>query len=379
MTDNRVRVGFVVHQMQIAGAEILISQIIVRLKDEIAPTIFCLDAIGELGSKLAEQGVPVVVLDRKPGIDQGLPFRLAKEIKSRSIEVVHAHQYTPFFYTALARLTGCWATKIVFTEHGRHFPDIVSWKRRLANRFILSQFSNVTTACCDFSTVALKQKEGFSRAFTIPNGVAVEDLPPRGTPDQQRELRTKLGLCNDLQYVACVARFHPIKDHAMLLRAWAIVQMKVPNARLILVGDGSERAAMEELSRTLRLETSVQFWGIRHDIGDILRAVDLFALSSISEASSLTLLEAMACECPVVATDVGGNSEHFTHGVEGYLVPRGGSREMGEKLTKLLRNDEAREQMGSFARRRVVDKFDLKVSVARYHEIYTQWSKDRGV
>jgi len=364
--------------MQIAGAEILISQIIDRLKTKIAPTIFCLDAIGELGSKLVEQGVLVVVLDRKEGIDQGLPFRLAKEIKSRSIEVVHAHQYTPFFYTALARLAGCWTTKIVFTEHGRHFPDIVSWKRRLVNRLVLSQVSNVTTACCDFSTAALKYNEGFSRAFTIPNGVAIENYLPRGTPVQQTELRTKLGLCNDLQYVVCVARFHPIKDHAMLLRAWAIVQMKVPNARLILVGDGAERIAMEALSRDLRLESSVQFWGIRHDISEILRAVDLFALSSISEASPLTLLEAMACECPVVVTNVGGNGEHIKHGIEGYLVPRGDSREMGERLTKLLRNDEARSQMGRLARQRVVDKFDLKVAVARYLEIYTQWSKDRG-
>ena len=156
-----IRVGFVMHKMQVAGAEVLVTQIIEQLGERIEPVVLCLDAIGELGYRLIDKGVPVISLDRKPGMDWAVAKRLAHEIKTRRIEVIHAHQYTPFFYTALARMRHGARAKVIFTEHGRHYPDIVSWKRRWANRLVLQRYADITTACCDFSTEALKNLEGF--------------------------------------------------------------------------------------------------------------------------------------------------------------------------------------------------------------------------
>ena len=155
------------HKMQVAGAEVLVKQIIERLTGVIDATVFCLDGIGELGHQLIDAGTPVIDLGRKPGLDWSVAGRLATEIKTRDIEVLHAHQYTPFFYSALARLRYRVSAKIIFTEHGRHYPDIVSWKRRMTNRLCFQRYSDVTTACCDFSTVALQNVEGFPRAFTL--------------------------------------------------------------------------------------------------------------------------------------------------------------------------------------------------------------------
>ncbi|HAY80138.1 MAG TPA: glycosyl transferase family 1, partial [Planctomycetaceae bacterium] len=95
-----LRVGFVMHIMQVAGAEVLVAEIIRRLGERIQPTIFCLDGIGTLGEQLQQQGIDVVCLNRQPGFDRSLAFRFAREIRQRKIDVLHAHQYTPFFYSA---------------------------------------------------------------------------------------------------------------------------------------------------------------------------------------------------------------------------------------------------------------------------------------
>lgn len=403
MSAPKIRIGFVLHVMQVAGAEVLVERMIESLGEEIEPTVFCLDSIGTIGERLQAAGVPVVVLGRRPGIDWSLAGRLAREVRSRHIDILHAHQYTPFFYCALARLRGA-KTKILFTEHGRHYPDVVSSKRRWANRLVLSRFADRATACCEFSAKAVREIDGFGHCDVLPNGVPLENLPARGDSAEQTRLRSKLGFDLDRPYVACIARFHPVKDHATLLRAWPEViqrsrkrvvtahlgrntgdngrpqtpsgHMQVADQpldpKLLLVGDGPERDRLQQISRDLEITDSVDFLGVRDDVAEILRCVDVFTLTSVSEAASLTLLEAMASECPAVVTDVGGNGEHLTDGVEGYLVPRGDSGAVAAAIDQLLENPAAARAMGRSARQRVLQNFSLETAVRKYHEIYRQ-------
>jgi len=366
-----IRIGFVMHKMQVAGAEVLVRQIIECLEDEIDATVLCLDGLGEIGQQLRDRGVPVIVLDREPGFDRGLAGRLAKEVKSRKIQVLHAHQYTPFFYAAVAKMRHRLRCKILFTEHGRHYPDVVSAKRRWINRLLLQRYADVTTACCDFSTEALQQIEGFSGAITLRNGVELDKLPERGDEAELRSLRVRLGLEEGRPYAACIARFHPVKDHATLIRAWSKVHADVPEAGLLLVGDGPERAAIESQIAELAeanpsLTDSISFLGIRHDVPDLLRAVDVFTLTSVSEAASLTLLEAMASGAASVVTDVGGNAEHLRDGEDGYLVPRGDDQALANRLSQLLKDPEHAQVLGRSARSRIVDHFDLNDVVQQY-------------
>src|SRR5262245_47585746 len=121
-----IRVGFVMHLMQVAGAEVLVDETIRRLGHQIDPVVLCLDGTGQLGERMRSDGIPVVDLGRRPGIDIVIARRLAYQISSRDLEVLHAHQYTPFFYSALARLLVRRRLYLVFTEHGRHYPDEVS-------------------------------------------------------------------------------------------------------------------------------------------------------------------------------------------------------------------------------------------------------------
>ncbi len=211
---------------------------------------------------------------------------------------------------------------LIFTEHGRHYPDCVSRLRRAVNSILLNRLASAINACCGFSAESLSLVDGFAkhRIEVIANGI---DLTRYCRPSDRKSVRHRLGLDPARRYIANVARFHPVKDHALLLRAFAKVATVRDNVDLLLVGDGTLRSELEALVRQLSIERQVCFLGVRSDVPAILQAADVFALTSLSEAASLTLLEAMASSLPVVVTEVGGNPEIVRHGIEGILVPRG--------------------------------------------------------
>jgi glycosyltransferase involved in cell wall biosynthesis len=244
--SSPIRVGLVVHVMQVAGAEVLVAETVRRLRGEVEATVFCLDAVGTLGERLRDEGVDVVCLGRRPGRDWRVGWRLAREARARRVEVLHAHQYTPFFYSALARVFHGGGLRIVLTEHGRHYPDVVRPLRRAVNRLVLDHLADAVNACCEFSAEGLARVDGFSgsRIEVIENGI---DLPRYHSSGDRAALRRKLGLDPDRRYVVTVARFHPVKDHAMLLRGFAAAAASRPDVDLLLAGDGPLRPDLERL------------------------------------------------------------------------------------------------------------------------------------
>jgi len=363
------RVGFVLHVMQVAGAEVLVKEIIERLGPRIEPTVFCLDGIGPLGEQLRAAGTEVVCLGRKPGRDWGVAWRLAREVRRRQIAVLHAHQYTPFFYAALAAPLSGRRPRVILTEHGRHFPDTVSKLRRALNRMVLDRLADAVNAVCGFSARSLCRVDGFAgrRIEVIENGIVVERY---STPADRDALRRRLGLDPQRRYIANVARLHPVKDQASLLRAFARLAETRGDVDLLLVGDGPLRGDLMDLARGLGIDRRVRFLGVRRDVPDLLGAVDIFALTSVSEAASLTLLEAMAAGLPVVVTAVGGNPEMVRHGREGLLVRRGDAEDMAAALQQLLDDPHTAAALGQAARARVWAHYRLERTVERYARLY---------
>jgi glycosyltransferase involved in cell wall biosynthesis len=367
VSADRVRIGFVLHVMQVAGAEVLVAETIRRLGTRLDPVIFCLDDIGTLGEQLQRDGVPVIAFGRRPGLDLRVAKRLAREIRQRHVEVLHAHQYTPFFYTALSRLLTPGRVHVMFTEHGRHYPDIVSSKRRLANRLVFGRLADEIHGVCRFSADSLARVDGFRQPIdVIANGI---DLSRYSTISRE-QARQQLDLPQDRSFVACVARFHPVKDHAMLLRAFARVASAVPTADLLLAGDGPLRGALTAQAADLGIADRVRFLGIRHDVPQLLRAANVFALTSISEAASLTLLEAMACRLPVVVTAVGGNPEIVQHDRQGYLVPRGDDAAAADAIVRLLGDPNRAAAMGDAGYNTVAAHYRLEDTIDAYYARY---------
>jgi L-malate glycosyltransferase len=365
MTGKPVRVGFVLHVMQVAGAEMLVAETIKRLGPRITPIVFCLDEVGQLGAELQREGIAVIAFNRRPGVDLSVSRRMARAIRERQLDVVHAHQYTPFFYASIAaRLSGI-RPRVIFTEHGRHYPDVVSVKRRLMNRLVFDHLADEVNAVCEFSARSVREKDGFRRVEVIPNGIDV----PRYTADCA-SARASVGLDASRRYITTVARFHPVKDHRTLLHGFAAVANVRGDVDLLLVGDGPLRPDLEELARALNVDGRVRFMGVRSDVAAILRASDVFAMTSLSEAASLTLLEAMASELPVVVTAVGGNPEIVRDGIDGLLVPRRSSAGVARALLKILSDSPMAAKMGRAGGERVRKQFRLDVTIRRYFDLY---------
>lgn len=366
---GRFRIGFVLHVMQVAGAEVLVAETIRRLRGRIDPVVLCLDGVGQLGEQMQSEGVPVVALGRRPGLDMAVAKRLAREVGTRRLDLVHAHQYTPFFYSALAKLFGGCRFHLMFTEHGRHFPDVVSWKRRLANRLVFSRLADEINGVCGFSVRSLANVDGFGARpmEVIENGIDPERYSPAA---DRADLRRELGLDPGRRYVVCVARFHWVKDHETLLDGFARTAAAVPEVDLLLLGDGDLRANLETRATRPDLAGRVRFLGVRMDVPKWLAASDVFVLNSLSEAASITLLEAMASGLPVVVTDVGGNPDIVRCDVDGLLVPRKDADATGTALTTLLQDLGLAGQMGAAGRERVLRDFRLDRTIERYYERY---------
>ena len=363
------RVGFVLHVMNVAGAEMLVLETIRRLSGRIHPVIFCLDAVGVIGERLRAEGIAVHAYNRTPGLDLSIARRMARDIRTHRIDVLHAHQYTPFFYGALAaRISGV-RPRVIFTEHGRHYPDVVSSKRRWLNRLVMDRLADNVNAVCGFSATALSVLDGFSssRIEVVPNGV---ELASYTRTVDRRELCGRLGVSPDRRYVVTVARFHPVKDHGTLIRGFARVAQALPDVDLLLAGDGQLRGELEALVASLGIADRVRFLGVRNDVADLLQLGDVFAMTSLSEAASITLLEAMASAVPVVVTAVGGNPEIARDGIEGRLVPRGDENAVAAALTDILRDAALAERLGRAGRERVRQHFQIVNTIDRYYRMY---------
>ena len=148
---NAPTIAHVVHRLYLAGAEVLAAALSRQLRERFNFVFFCLDEIGPLGEQLARDGFTVVDLQRTPGVDLSVASRMKQQCRALNVQLLHAHQYTPFFYSSMSRafptrlgpLIGS-QPRILFTEHGRHYPDYRRPKRVLANRFLLKRSDKVT-------------------------------------------------------------------------------------------------------------------------------------------------------------------------------------------------------------------------------------------
>jgi glycosyltransferase involved in cell wall biosynthesis len=369
--DNRPVICHVIHALGVGGAEVLADQMIRRMSDEFRCVVAVLDDIGDIGDRLIQDGFTVEHLHRRPGVDWRCAKRLREYADREGAQVLHAHQYTPFFQAMLSRGM-IWRRPVIFTEHGRHYPDLPSWKRSLVNRLLLKKCDRLI-ACGGAVQQALIRNEGLpeSRIEVIYNGVDLKALS-RASSDARPRLRQELGLNHDDFVAVLVARLHPLKDHATALRAVARARHEIPELRLLLVGEGDQRESVERIIKANGLESIVTLAGTRTDVADLLSASDVFLLSSLSEGIPLTVIEAMAARRPVISTSVGGLPELIEHRVTGLLAPVGDDAALARHLSDLYRLPDLRSSIAEAAHRNVVRKFSLDGMLNRYREVYRE-------
>jgi len=200
----------------------------------------------------------------------------------------------------------------------------------------------------------------------IHNGIDPGPLPTEG---DRRRARRNLGLASDAFVVATVARLDPVKDLLTLLEAFAEVRRRTPRAQLLIVGDGPERARLEERARRSDLAAAVRITGFRPDVRALLPAADAYVSSSISEGISITILEAMAAGVPVIATAVGGTPEILADG-SGVLVPSRSPAQIADAVLALAHDERRRTSLAAAGRLRLETSFTIDRMVEDYARAY---------
>ncbi len=366
--ENRPTICQVLHSLHVGGAEVLAARLARRLHKSFRFLFVCLDQLGTLGEELQAEGFPVEVLKRQPGLDWRSTFRLARLLRRERVALLHTHQYTPFFYAMTARWLG-WRIPILFTEHGRHFPDYPRRKRIVANRLLVSCRDRVV-AVGQSVRQAVIDNEGIpaDRVGVIYNGIDVDAF---SKPCLRRdERRREMGVgTNDLVLIQ-VARLDYLKDHLTALRTVQRVAAHRSDVRLVLIGEGSEREKIEKEVHQRRLTEHVRFLGLRGDVSSLVPAANVFLLTSISEGIPLTLIEAMAAGVPVVSTRVGGVAEVVRDGITGLLTDAGDDEALAKHILLLTADPQLCQRMGHLGRERANALFNEIRMHEDYHRLY---------
>jgi L-malate glycosyltransferase len=347
------------------GTERLVIDMARALSQEANVSVICLDEAGEWAPQLTEFGVSYEVLGRKPGFDWSLILKIRRILRRIKNPVVHCHHYTPFVYGALASM-GIPGSRIVYTEHGRFDDGRPSLKRRIANMFFGHLRGEFFAVSHDLRKHLIAEGFPAKRMQVNHNGI---DVGPIAGAAERAHARAILGFTDTDTVVGTIARLHPVKDLGVLLRAVAALETH-PRVKIALVGDGQDRASLEDLARSLSISDRVVFAGQRDDARELLAALDIFVNCSIIEGISVTVLEAMATGLPVIATRVGGTPEVVVDKISGLLTPSRSPDSVTAALCTLLDNRELAGQLGSAARTSATTRFSMSTMLTRYRAAY---------
>ena len=361
-----LRVMFIITCMPVGGAERLLLDIVRRMDRRIfAPELCCLKYLGPLGEVLARE-IPAFAGLLKHKYDfRVLPrlYRLLRERRIDAVITVGTGGDKMFWGRLAAYLAG--VPVVASALHSTGLPDRVEFLNRL-----LTPLTDAFIAVSPLHARYIIEHEGCAanRTWTIPNGIDTERFSLR--PADPR-LRASLGLQPEHRVVALVAALRPEKNHELLLQAAPIILAELPQTRFLIVGDGPRRAELHRLARRFGVDHAVIFTGNRDDIPDVLACADVAVLCSHMEANPLALLEALACEKPVVATAVGSVPLHVRDGVTGFLVAPGDARALAAKCLALLLDPELARRMGRAGRQHVLRHGSLERTVAGYQRLIT--------
>jgi len=364
---KKLKVLHIVPMLSPGGAERVAVHIVRGLdRQRYEPVVISLTArLGcDLDRLLEEAGVEVRYLGKRPGFDYRMYSRLHPVVRDCQPDIVHTHLHVLRY--ALPSLLLLKRTSLLHTVHNMAEREIEP-RARWIQRYALNH-GVVPVAVAEEVALSLERLYGTQRCRVIPNGIPTDCYACPQT--SRREWRAKEGFGDSDVLFACVARFAPQKNHALLLKAFAKGPASDPKAHLVLVGDGALREQTEQQAGVLGLTHQVHFLGLRADIPDVLGAMDVFVLSSDYEGNPLSVMEGMAAGLPVVTTAAGGVPDLLENGKEGLIVQPGDVLGLSNSMASLLRNREIRQSLGMAAARRAGEKFDVSRMVQAYEGVY---------
>lgn len=375
--DLRPLICHVVYRFDVGGLENGVVNLVNRLPESAwRHQILALTEVVEgFRRRIQRDDVSYVALAKPPGHLVRLYPALHARFRDERPLIVHTRNLA-----ALEAAAPAWSAGVPVRIHGEHGrdardPDGRRRRYRIVRRAYSPFVSRYVTVSRDLERY-LVDRVGISpsRVLHLCNGVDTDRFRARRFDD-----RLPVGCPFDRTrhwLVGTVGRMDPVKDQVNLARAFVAALRDAPAARerlrLVLAGDGPLRPDVERLIDEAGIRPLVWFAGERSDIPDILRHIDCFVLPSLGEGISNTILEAMACGVPVIASRVGGNGELVSDGYTGALVEPADSAALARRILAYFLEPAMARRHGAAGRQRAVDFFSLQGMVERYHELYSR-------
>ena len=346
---ERIRIAFAIDTMDAGGTELNAVRVAERLdRRRFDLRVVCMRPDGPLAARYAAAGIPVDAFPIRSlygasAVRQGM--RLARFVGSNRIAILHAHDiYSNAFAVPWARLAGA---KTIASRRWWEGFQSPAWRvtsrasYRIANA-VLANSDTIARRLIDVERTAPE------RVTVVPNFLD-DDAFQRPAPDQIAALGREFRLKSAAPIVGIVANLLPVKDHATLLRAAAILRPRWPRLQVVLVGDGPCRPALEQLAGQLGIADAVVFAGRRPNLPNLHHLFDISVLCSTSEGLPNSILEAMAAARPVVATRVGAVADAVRDGETGLLVSAGDEAQLAASIDALSGDAARAARMGSKA------------------------------
>lgn len=374
MTGNPPLVLHIIFRLATGGLENGLVNLVNRMPaDRYRHAIVCLTHSSDFADRIRRQDIPVLELHKRPGKDLGVYRRLWKALRGLNPDIVHTRNAG-----TLDCMLPAWVSGVRFRihgEHGREISDIEGndkkgiWLRR-AHRPFVNKFVAVSKDLQGW----LIRDVGIQadKVVQIYNGVDGTRFTPCG---DARHTLPLAGFAAPGDFViGAVGRLDPVKDHATLLQSVSDLLRRHPTRaariRLVVVGGGPMLQEHERFVAEHGLHRHVWFAGDRGDVANLLHCFDIFVQPSLAEGISNTVLEAMACGLPVIASEVGGNVELVEEGVSGRLVPKQDAEALSRAMEAYLLEPGLIEAHGREGRRRMEQQFSLDAMVDGYLNLY---------
>jgi len=364
----------VIHHLVIGGMENGLVNLVNNLPEgKYRHAIVCIEDYSAFRRRIARPDVEIIALHRSRIGAWRMRFEIFQLCRRLRPVIVHSRNQS-----GLDALFPAWLARVPTRIHGEHGWDVDNlhgnkWKPALLRR--------LHAPLVDRYIVVSKHLERFlvdriglepARVVQIYNGVDTERFKPARQAPTDRLPEHFRG--DEVLRIGSVGRLQPVKDQATLLRAFAALvqrhhEMRA-RLRLVIAGDGPLLADLRRLAESMGISEVTWFSGELDNIHQILPALDVFVLPSLNEGISNTILEAMACGIPIVATAVGGTTELVQDQVGGRLFAPGDVSALSEALAEYVAEPAHRKAQGIAARQIAVDRFSLSQMVARYEAVY---------
>lgn len=319
--------------------------------------------------------VEYVEIEERHSFDLSAWRTLRRLVREQRIDIVHAHEYkTDLIAAFLARTEGVLPLATVHGWSGHSRRE--RWLYYPCDRRLLARFPHVIAVSSDIARMLMRAGVAPERVTTIVNGI--DHTAFRRDPTRRDEVRRSLGVNSSDFVVGAVGRIEREKRYDLLVNAIARVTLVRPNIRLFIAGDGALRAEVEAAARVLCPADTCVFLGHRTDVAALYHAFDLFVQSSDNEGTPNAVLEAMALETPVVATNVGGTSDLLEDGEHALLVPRRDVVLLAAAIEFAFSDPVATQGRASRARRRIEEHLSFDARMRAVEAVYDRLMDERA-